>query len=118
MESIRSLCRRAQLNIEDAKVNLCYVEIMQSRVDTMKEPGMANQMKYVEFLQFICRLSHELYAGTKEEQELELHEKIENVLEPLLATANVKRIFSYTEQVRHDQDEAAALAAEQREIEE
>lgn len=113
IHSIRALCQRANLNIDEARVNMCYVESLQSRVDTLKDPSLPNQMKYVEFLLFICRLSHELYVGTKEEDELQLYEKIENVLDPLLSTVSVKKVFSYTAKL----EEAKARAKEEAEDE-
>ena len=68
----------------------------------MKDIQLVCQMKYVEFLLFICRLAHELYAGTKEGKELQLYEKIENLLDPLLATVRLKKIFSYTAKLREE----------------
>lgn len=37
IHSIRHLCRRANLNIDDQRVNICYVESLQQRIDTMKD---------------------------------------------------------------------------------
>lgn len=65
-----------------------------SRVDTMKDPKMAKQMRYVEFLVFVARVAHEIYNGTKQEG-MELQDKIESILDPLLETAGLVKIFSF-----------------------
>ena len=66
-----------------------------SRVDTMKDLRMAKQMRYVEFLVFIARIAHEIYSSTKQES-MELADKIESILDPLLETASLVKIFSFS----------------------
>lgn len=61
-------------------------------------------MKYVEFLLFICRLAHELYLGTREGKQLPLYEKIENVLDPLLSTVRLKKVFSYSAKLKEERE--------------
>jgi hypothetical protein len=51
-------------------------------------------MKYVEFIVMICRIAHELYVNTKQES-MELHEKIDSILEPLLNTALLEKVFTF-----------------------
>lgn len=51
-------------------------------------------MKYVEFQIFVCRISSELYQGTKQE-EMGLHHKIDIVLEALLGIYNLKKLFTF-----------------------
>ena len=57
-------------------------------MDPRKNLIAAKQMRYVEFIIFIGRLACELYLGSKEEEML-LHIKIDRILNPLLATANL-----------------------------
>ena len=51
-------------------------------------------MKYVEFLVFIARVSHEVYLKGKEEH-IGLHLKIDNVLGKLLETQFIQKAFTF-----------------------
>lgn len=76
-----------------------------SRVDTMKDLKMAKQMRYVEFLIFIARIAHEIYQNTKQE-EMELADKIESILDPVLETASLVKIFSFSMNPPKEEDES------------
>ena len=89
------IAKKAALNLTDQKLTNCYVESLMSRVDTMKDLRMAKQMRYVEFLVFIARIAHEIYSSTKQES-MELADKIESILDPLLETASLVKIFSFS----------------------
>lgn len=39
-----------------------------SRIDTMKDPTLAYNMRYAEFLIFIAKIAYDIYYGTKEEE--------------------------------------------------
>lgn len=65
LEECRKLLKKADLNVSDFRVAPCYAESMMSRIDTMSDMSVLQQMKYIEFLVFICRVSHEVYIGTK-----------------------------------------------------
>jgi len=67
-----------------------------TRVDTMSDLSVLQQMKYVEFIVFIARLSYEIYKGTKQEG-IGLHLKSDKVLPPLLDTVNAAIVFSFKE---------------------
>ena len=54
-------------------------------------------MKYIEFIVMIGRVCHEIYRKTKEEQ-IDLHEKIDKVLEVVLATEILTTAFSFNKQ--------------------
>jgi hypothetical protein len=84
MEECRKLLKKADLNVNDYRVAPCYAESMMSRIDTLSDLTVMQQMKYVEFLVFICRVAHEIYLGTKQE-DLGLHLKIDAVLDPFLS---------------------------------
>lgn len=65
LEECTKLLKKADLNINDYKVSPCYTESMMSRIDTLSDMSVLQQMKYVEFLVFIARVSHEAFIGTK-----------------------------------------------------
>ena len=65
-----------------------------SRIDTLSDLSALQQMKYVEFLVFIARISHEVYKGTKQESQL-LHLKIDKCLTPLLGYVQLEKQFSF-----------------------
>lgn len=83
LEEARKLLKKSDMNVSDFRVAPCYTESMMSRIDTMSDMTVLQQMKYVEFLVFICRVAHEIFIGTKQEH-LGLHLKIDEVLDPLL----------------------------------
>ena len=45
-------------------VGAMYAESMMTIEDNMSDPVICNKMKYVEFLVFIARVSHEVYKNT------------------------------------------------------
>ena len=93
---------------------MCYIESLQQRIDTMKDIVLVRQMKYVEFLLFICRLAHEIYKGSREETEMPLYEKIENILDPLLSTVKLKKVFSYSAKLREEKQKQMELEEERK----
>ena len=88
------MLKKADLNVSDFRLAPCYAESMMSRIDTMSDMSVLQQMKYVEFLVFICRVAHEVYIGTKQEP-IGLHLKIDAVLDPLLEYVGLKKLFSF-----------------------
>jgi hypothetical protein len=94
LEECTKLLKAADLNINDARVSPCYAESMMSRIDTLSDMSALQQMKYVEFLVFISRVSHEVYMKTKQEHQ-GLHTKIDNVLTKLLETAFLTKTFTF-----------------------
>lgn len=51
-------------------------------------------MKYVEFLEFLGRISHEFFKESIDE-ELPLHLKIDKILGPLFKGFNLPKLFTY-----------------------
>ena len=94
LEECRKLLKKADLNVNDHRVSPVYAESMMSKIDTMSDMTVLQQMKYVEFLVFICRVSHEIYIGTKQE-DIGLHLKIDAVLDPLLSQIGMKKQFTF-----------------------
>ena len=64
------LLKKAEMNLSEAKLKPCYAESMMSRIDTLSDLSALQQMKYVEFIVFIARVSHEVYKNTKQEVQL------------------------------------------------
>jgi hypothetical protein len=67
MEECFKTCRKAGVQISENKINECYAESMMTRVDTMSDLSVLQQMKYVEFIVFIARLAFEIYRDTEQE---------------------------------------------------
>ena len=65
MEECFKTCRKAGITISESKINECYVESMMTRVDTMSDLSVLQQMRYVEFIVFIARLAFEVFKNTK-----------------------------------------------------
>ena len=106
LEECTKLLKKADLNINDYKVSPCYTESMMSKIDTLSDLSALQQMRYIEFLVFIARVSHEVYKGTKQEHKLALHQKIDACLGPLLGTADCNKMFSFKQDQESDEDES------------
>lgn len=76
LEECSKMLKKAEMNVSDLRLAPCYAESMMSRIDTMSDMSVLQQMKYVEFLVFICRVAHEVYIGRPEEH-IGLHLKID-----------------------------------------
>ena len=97
LDEIRTLLKKADLNVNDMRVSPCYAESMMSRIDTLSDLSSLQQMKYVEFIVFIARVAHEVYKNTKQE-DIGLHIKIDKILKPLLSTIYVEQLFSFKQE--------------------
>ena len=73
-----------------------YSESMMTVIDNMSDPTRCNQMKYVEFLVFLCRIAHEHYESTEHKHEL-LYLKLDHLLPSFLGTINLDCIFLFGE---------------------
>lgn len=60
-------------------------------------------MKYVEFLVFLCRVSHEHYKGTVYEKEL-LYKKLDHLLPSMLAPLYLQPQFLFGEKFALDEE--------------
>ena len=69
---------------------------MQTLVDTIIDQERPNQMKFVEFLVFLCRCAFEHYNGTPYENEM-MYLKLEKLLPQMLAPMNVSPLFLFYE---------------------
>jgi hypothetical protein len=73
-----------------------FSESMQTLVDTIIDQERPNQMKFVEFLVFLCRCAFEHYNGTPYENEM-MYLKLEKLLPQMLAPMNVSPLFLFYE---------------------
>ena len=74
-----------------------------SRVDTLSDLSILQQMKYVEFIVFIARIAHEVFIGTKNEG-MNLLNKYDKILQPLLDTVGVQQIFKVVDEDAGDSE--------------
>lgn len=93
-DAVELVNNRAQMKISDNAIGACYAFSMMTIMDTVKDGNKANQMKYVEYLEFIGRVSNEYFKGTDEENML-LHDKIDRVLGLLFKVINSYKHFTY-----------------------
>jgi uncharacterized protein YggL (DUF469 family) len=61
MEECQSYVRKMNLNVSEMMVGPIYAESLCLIIDTVRDQTRPNQMKYVEFLVFLCRIAHEHY---------------------------------------------------------
>ena len=88
----QSFVRKVDLKISEMMVGAMYAESMMTIIDNMSVDTRNNQMKYVEFIVFICRITHEHYESTDFKTEL-LYKKLDHMLPAFLAYGNYEIIF-------------------------
>lgn len=92
----KSFVRKVGLNVSEMMVGAIYAESMMTIFDTIKDPIRPNQMKYVEFIVFLCRICHEHYQGGPYESEL-LYLKLEHLMPAILGFKNLAPLFLFGE---------------------
>ena len=80
-------------------------------------------MKYVEFLVFIARVAHEIYADHPKFSSLGLHLKIDKILGPLLGIAPLylAKLHSFKDELEDDEqsgedDKESSASAEYKDL--
>ena len=86
--------RRVGLNINEMMIGAIYAECLMTIVDTIRDLQRPNQMKYVEFLVFLCRVAHEHYQQTEHAQE-PLCIKLDQLLPAFLAYISLQPTFLF-----------------------
>lgn len=61
MQECQTFVRKVGLEISEIMVGAIYAESLMTIMDTIRDLTRPNQMKYVEFIVFLCRISHEHY---------------------------------------------------------
>lgn len=77
-------------------VGAIYAESMMTILDPIKDPTRPKQMKYVEFLVFLCRVVFEHYANTIYAKEL-LYLKLDHMMPKIVGYLNVQPLFLFNE---------------------
>ena len=96
MDECRFYVRKLGLRISELYVGAIYAESMMTIVDTIRDPMKVNQMKYVEFLVFLCRIAHEHYEGTPYKREA-LYSKLDHLMDLFLSYVGIPSIFKLGE---------------------
>lgn len=90
------------LNVSEMMVGSIYAESMMTIIDTIRDPTRPNQMKFVEFLVFLCRISHEHYkTGIYKGESLYL--KLDHLMPSFLTLLNLSPIFLFGEKFEADE---------------
>jgi len=73
-----------------------------SKIDTMSDLSSLEQMKYVEFLVFISRVSHEIYK-THAKHYWGCHLKIDRVLDAILGTQYMTKMWGFKDEFEEEE---------------
>jgi len=65
VEDCKAIIKKADFNLNENKVIIWYAESLMTRIDTLSDLSVMQQMRYVELLCFISRIAHEIYKGSK-----------------------------------------------------
>lgn len=110
LEEITSILKQADLKIHENRINPCYAESMMSKIDTMSDLSSLEQMKYVEFLVFISRVSHEIYK-THAKHYWGCHLKIDRVLDAILGTQYMTKMWGFKDEFEEEEGSASESSA-------
>lgn len=94
-------------------IGAIYAESMMTIQDTIRDLTKPNQMKYVEFLIFICRVTYEHYRNTPYHEEL-LYLKLDKLMPAFLAFMALQPTFLFNENFRSEEDQNKFKAKKQR----
>ena len=100
LEEATEVVRKADVNVSMKQVGVIFAESMMTIVDTIIDQTRPNQMKFVEFAIFICRICYENYRGTPYENEM-LYLKIEKLLPKFLAIMYLEPLFLFNEEFEY-----------------
>ena len=90
----KEFVRKMELNISELMVGAMYAESMQTIVDNMSDPTKPDQMNYVEFLVFLCRITQEHYESTEHKDE-KFYMKLDHILPKYLDSVAAKCDFQF-----------------------
>jgi len=101
LDQCQAFVRKVGLNCSEMMVGAIYAESMMTIVDTIRDQTRPNQMKYVEFLVFLCRVAHEHFKGGPYEKE-ESYLKLDHLMPVFLSFLNLQPIFLFGEKFTVD----------------
>ena len=113
MPEAQAFVRKVGLRISEMMVGALYAESMMTIIDTIRDQTKPNQMKYVEFLVFLCRITHEHYLGSPYEKEL-LYLKLDHLMPAFLAFVGAQPTFLFGEKFKVELQEEATKAKRRR----
>jgi Ca2+-binding EF-hand superfamily protein len=96
IEEAQAYIRALGLNISEMMVGAIYAESLMTIEDTISERERNNKMRFVEFLVFLCRISHEHYQGTPYEKEVN-YLKIDHLMPTFMNHYNMTPVFRFGE---------------------
>jgi hypothetical protein len=102
LEELVGYCHKVGLEISDVMIASIFGESMMTIIDTVRDPTRPNQMKYVEFIVFICRVCHEHYEKKADYKSELLHLKIDHLMPNLLEPNKLQRMFTFDEKFEVD----------------
>ena len=94
LDEIQAFITKIDLNCSVLMVGAMYAESMMTVLDNMSDPIICRKMKYVEFLVFLCRVSHEHYESTEHKAE-QLYKKLDHLLPKFLLYANLDPAYIF-----------------------
>ena len=94
-----------KLDRGESKMIILYCESLQTRIDTLSNLEVMQKMIYIEFVCFLARLAHEVYAGTKQE-DWGLHLKVDSILTPIFEEYGEQKIFSFAGEEGEDEEDS------------
>lgn len=87
--------------ISDNKILVIYAESLMSRIDTLSDLSVMQQMRYVELICFVPRLAHEVYQEGKN-VDAPLHLKIDMLTNQIFEAYNEQKLFSFKDEGLED----------------
>ena len=84
------------LSVSQLMVGAMYAESMMTIEDNMSDPTICQKMSYVEFLGFLCRVTHEHYETTEHKGEL-LYKKLDHMLPKYLNYVRIDPGFLFND---------------------
>ena len=99
--------------ISELYVGAIYAESMMTIQDTIRDPIRPNQMKYVEFLVFLCRVAFEYYRTTPYHDEL-LYLKLDKLMPSFLAYMSLQPNFLFGDKFAAQEEQENLIAKRQR----
>ena len=87
-------------------VGAMYAEAMMTIEDNMSDPTICQKMSYVEFLAFLCRITHEHYETTEHKNEL-LYKKLDHMLPKYLNFVRADPAFLFHDKFQAELKQSA-----------
>lgn len=101
MEETQRYVRNMNLNVSEMIVGPIYAESLCLIIDTIRDQTRPNQMKFVEFLVFICRIAKEHYDNSPYEKEAH-YLKMDHLMPLFLKECSLEPNFLFGEKFEHD----------------